>query len=255
MSVALAGVRSTDRVPVVAFVGNALCFPRDLLRLVSLDLPGFQVRRCQSLDEVPRLDALDRRAIAALVLEEGYADRLAEDRERIQQVAPHAHLALAYRDQDLAVRLLRSLSRRPQLGGLSLLPMRMQYDAWRSVLLLLIHGEAYLPRDVVAAALLPMARGGLDRPAPRAAPNDPAMGLTGREVEVLRLVSQGKQNKSVAAELGLSEHTVKLHVHHIITKLGARNRTEATIWYLSRLGAAGAERLATADLGRPMRPN
>nr|WP_246849425.1 LuxR C-terminal-related transcriptional regulator [Rubellimicrobium arenae] len=71
----------------------------------------------------------------------------------------------------------------------------------------------------------------------------PAANLTDRELQVLELVSRGKQNKSVAAELGLSEHTVKLHMHHIISKLGARNRTEVTVWYLSRFGShAGRSR-------------
>ena len=38
-----------------------------------------------------------------------------------------------------------------------------------------------------------------------------------------------------AKPFGLSDE-LKLHMHHIITKLGARNRTEATAWYLSRFG-------------------
>ncbi len=49
---------------------------------------------------------------------------------------------------------------------------------------------------------------------------------------MLELVSHGLQNKTIAAELSLSEHTVKLHMHHIIGKLGVRNRTEATVWFM-----------------------
>jgi DNA-binding NarL/FixJ family response regulator len=51
---------------------------------------------------------------------------------------------------------------------------------------------------------------------------------------VLPLVAQGKQNKVIAEELAMSEHTVKLHVHHIIGKLGVRNRTEVARYYLSQ---------------------
>ena len=51
--------------------------------------------------------------------------------------------------------------------------------------------------------------------------------LTPREVEVLRLVALGKGNKEVAAQLKLSEHTVKFHVSSVLAKLGARSRTEA----------------------------
>jgi len=51
--------------------------------------------------------------------------------------------------------------------------------------------------------------------------------LTAREVEVLRLVALGQGNKEVAAQLNVSEHTVKFHVSSVLAKLGARSRTEA----------------------------
>jgi DNA-binding NarL/FixJ family response regulator len=51
--------------------------------------------------------------------------------------------------------------------------------------------------------------------------------LTPREVEVLRLLGQGQQNKEIAAKLVISERTVKFHVSSIMGKLGAGNRTEA----------------------------
>lgn len=51
--------------------------------------------------------------------------------------------------------------------------------------------------------------------------------LTSRELEVLRLMAQGQQNKEIAADLVISERTVKFHVSSILGKLGAGNRTEA----------------------------
>lgn len=53
-------------------------------------------------------------------------------------------------------------------------------------------------------------------------------GLTGREVEVLRLVASGMTNRAIAAELFLSEKTVARHVSNIFTKLGVGTRSAAT---------------------------
>lgn len=55
----------------------------------------------------------------------------------------------------------------------------------------------------------------------------PVESLTPREMEVLRLLGQGLQNKEIGAELVISERTVKFHVSSIMGKLGAGNRTEA----------------------------
>jgi DNA-binding NarL/FixJ family response regulator len=58
--------------------------------------------------------------------------------------------------------------------------------------------------------------------------------LTGREVEVLRHVAGGKANKSVAAQLNITEETVKAHMRSILAKLGANDRTHAAIIALKR---------------------
>jgi DNA-binding NarL/FixJ family response regulator len=54
-------------------------------------------------------------------------------------------------------------------------------------------------------------------------------GLTGREEEVLSLVSAGLTNAAVAARLDISEKTVKNHLNSVFAKLGVRTRTEAVI--------------------------
>ncbi len=51
--------------------------------------------------------------------------------------------------------------------------------------------------------------------------------LTPRELEVLRLIADGRSNRAIAAALLLGEGTVKYHVKNILRKLGARSRTEA----------------------------
>jgi DNA-binding CsgD family transcriptional regulator len=63
--------------------------------------------------------------------------------------------------------------------------------------------------------------------------------LTRRELDVLRLMARGKTNSAVAAELVISEGTVKFHVNNILRKLKAGNRAEAASMYLRLTGGRG----------------
>ena len=58
------------------------------------------------------------------------------------------------------------------------------------------------------------------------APRDPFDALSARERAVASLVQRGLRNKEVASELGLTEGTVKVHLHKVFDKLGIRGRTE-----------------------------
>ena len=58
--------------------------------------------------------------------------------------------------------------------------------------------------------------------------------LTKRELDVLQHVSLGGRSREIAAELEVSEATVKAHLHNIYRKLGVDNRAAATRWYVER---------------------
>jgi DNA-binding NarL/FixJ family response regulator len=58
--------------------------------------------------------------------------------------------------------------------------------------------------------------------------------LTPREIDVLRLVAAGNPNKEIAAQLSLTEETVKSHIRNILAKLGANDRTHAVTTALKR---------------------
>jgi DNA-binding NarL/FixJ family response regulator len=65
---------------------------------------------------------------------------------------------------------------------------------------------------------------GISRPG-----KDSASGLTRRERQVYELLKDGRTNREIAEALWISETTAKVHVHHILEKLGARSRTEAAL--------------------------
>ena len=79
---------------------------------------------------------------------------------------------------------------------------------------------------------------------PSVSPAD--LGLSGKQVEVLALLMQGKSNKAICRLLDLAEPTVKNHVTAILKALGVSNRTEAVL-AASALGWEFSGRRAGAD--------
>ncbi len=82
----------------------------------------------------------------------------------------------------------------------------------------------------------------LEHPAPAEGRDDRVVFeglLTRRELDVLRLLAEGKANKAIASELVISDGTVKFHVNSILRKLHAANRAEAVSTYLRLLGMRG----------------
>lgn len=80
------------------------------------------------------------------------------------------------------------------------------------------HGDSYLPSGVAS----------------KLAGRVSGAELTGRELEVLRLLALGKSNKEVGSGLRVTESTVKVHVNNILRKLNASGRTEAVTLALRR---------------------
>jgi two-component system nitrate/nitrite response regulator NarL len=89
-----------------------------------------------------------------------------------------------------------------------------------------LHNGLVVIEPAVAESLLPAASHSLDAP---------LEALTAREMEVLQLVAEGLPNKTIAARLNITDHTVKFHVNAIMGKLGVQSRTEAVV-RATRLG-------------------
>jgi DNA-binding NarL/FixJ family response regulator len=99
----------------------------------------------------------------------------------------------------------------------------------------------YLVKDMVVADILNVVRTvhggrrGIPPPvAARLAEHTPRIPLTPREIEVLSMVAQGLSNAEVAARIGRTEGTAKVHLKNILQKLSATDRTEAVTTALKR---------------------
>ena len=106
-----------------------------------------------------------------------------------------------------------------QLGAAGYIPKSASADVMISALRLILAGGVYLPPTLLDAPTR--------SPGPQRGDNSEM--LTPRQKEVLALLAEGKSNKAIATELGLSPGTVKVHMTRIFKSLGVSNRTEAVI--------------------------
>lgn len=128
--------------------------------------------------------------------------------------------------------LMRSLI---DLGVLGFIPKAYSPDVMLSAIRLVLAGGIYIPPLLLANA---QAHGWQPVDASTTAPQgfDSARSLDGlrtllteRQIDVMRLLSQGKPNKLIARDLGISEGTVKIHLAAIFRALNVRNRVEAVV--------------------------
>ena len=115
-------------------------------------------------------------------------------------------------------------------GAAGYLPKTLPGDRLGAAVRAVAGGGLYLPRE--AEGLAGRAWGGMN---PAAADQLSELGLTDRQIDVLKLVMRGLPNKLIGRQLQLAEGTVKVHVSAVLRALGARNRTQAVL-AANRLG-------------------
>ena len=123
-----------------------------------------------------------------------------------------------------------SVVRALDLGALGFIPKSGQREVMVSALQLVFAGGIYIPPEILARDEPSARQPDEKQPAanrPSVSPAD--LGLTGRQVDVLSLMMQGKSNKAICRVLNLAEPTVKNHVTAILKALDVSNRTEAVI--------------------------
>jgi len=97
----------------------------------------------------------------------------------------------------------------------------------REALRLVLAGGKYLPPQLLAPAAAGATRS--SRAKRHAIQDVDSLGLTERQIAVLRLIAKGAPNKVICRELGLAERTVKAHVTAVLRALKVSSRTQAAI--------------------------
>lgn len=152
-----------------------------------------------------------------------------EDTRAIKEEFPHIIVLVltAFDDPDF---LLEAFGAGSDGYVLKYLTREQLINAIRRV----ISGETPLNQELAAELIVSL--GGeaeQERSSPPQSENrqeePPLQLLTDRELDVLRLVAQGRHNSEVAQDLGVGTGTIKVHMHHINSKLGISDRTQAVV--------------------------
>jgi DNA-binding NarL/FixJ family response regulator len=190
--------------------------------------------RILSVDDHPLL----RQGIAAIIESQG-------DMTLVSQASTGSEAIQQFRSHQPDVTLMDL--RLPDLSGIDvMIAIRTEFPEARIIMLTTFEGDVEIQRALEAGA-----RGYLTKNTPphelvqvirqvhagkkRVPPEIAAQlaehmsddSLTGREVEVLQHVAGGNRNRDIAEILNISEETVKVHIKHIMDKLGAKDRTQA----------------------------
>lgn len=231
-------VAADNRISVL-FVGSSLHYSTETLNSVQFEF-GVSAFRSDAVDMYSPVEGVDFAAPRLLVVDQRLAEDLLARPDVYRQVARDGCIAFAYRREDAARNFLRRWNRTDH-GDIGFLPTNVPVEVWRSTLRLLLHHQLYVPAALMQVAqsatpILPTCLSDV-KVSPRENPRQSVFHrLTKREKQVLKLVAQGESNKAVAGHLGITEHTVKLHMHNLVNKIGVPNRTAAASFYFEVSG-------------------
>jgi DNA-binding NarL/FixJ family response regulator len=207
---------------------------RDAMRGVLKELEGGAIvleaaSARQAMDLIPQHPDL-----ALILLDLQLPDRDGiEAMGELRELYPAISVVMlsAFNDRDNVVKALDN-------GALGFIPKTDSREILLGALRLILAGGIYIPPEILT--LGPAMTAASDGATAAKRPSPAELGLTARQVDVLALMMEGKNNKLICRALELAEPTVKNHVSAILKALGVTNRTEAV--------------LAVAALGWELRP-
>ena len=230
--------------PVIIFVGSCVIFTDRLMQLVEAEFQGINVLRLDGLQHLNELPEERHSTVRLIVVDETIANNRNGELGVTAKTFSTTTVGLAYLSAESAKRILAGPA--GPIVRMRCLPMQAPIDAWLAALHLLLLGQHFVPCEVLATAQdnLPDPEQSETNIITGSCPPEPGelemhkaaviAKLTKRENQIMDFIAKGERNKAIARVLGLSEHTVKLHVHHIFGKIGVNNRTSAARWYLSK---------------------
>ncbi|MBO5039168.1 MAG: response regulator transcription factor [Alphaproteobacteria bacterium] len=139
----------------------------------------------------------------------------AEVINKIKNIAPNTKIVAISSSEDT-----RNIKKILSLGVKGYIPKRSDSNILSGALKLILDGGTYIPPA--------MLDNGIDYSAYSSA-SPLKKNLTNRQSQVLDLIAQGKSNKQIAYDMGVSEATVKLHINALLRSLKVNNRTQAVI--------------------------
>ncbi|WP_170295121.1 response regulator transcription factor [Paracoccus aestuariivivens] len=201
------------------FVGNHCNFSGCLITTTIQELGGITSAAMTSFHDFRSMIEATRANPGAVVLDEPTMRGLSDSDRSFLLGLNGSSLGVAFSSLEFGMACHADPTLRHR--STSIFPLNVRLDVWLSIIKLIVHGGNYVCPEVITPRLVEE----------RAEPAADDTGLTQRQMDVLRLVADGQSNKRIADALGLSIHTVKLHLHNGSQRLGARNRTEAAMRY------------------------
>jgi DNA-binding NarL/FixJ family response regulator len=235
----------TRKRPVILLVEPQVLMRSCLARVIQREFTRFEVMEKASPNDLAGISGADVRLVA-LALDDMACSGPWAQLDTISNVFPKAQLAVFSSRDDHA-----SAFSILQRGVRGFFPTSITIDVALAGLRLVLAGGTYCPPIITAdrnrdglhdvAELQNQADLSIEQTTTTV--HRPQMGsiahnLTQREESVVEELQLGRPNKVIAVNLGLSENTVKMHVQHIMRKLGARTRTEAVFIWNGRLSEA-----------------
>jgi DNA-binding NarL/FixJ family response regulator len=211
-----------------------------ILSILRRELTGFEIMEMATTGSLDCASGRDVRLVVLSTGDKSLVDSsFADDLAILDDCCPNASIALLSNRDDEAT-ALAAMHR----GVRGFFPTSIPVEVAVAGLRLVLAGGVYRPLPIVGHNSTPgheqLSPGGMTSryiatDAAKDAPEKNLIDFTPREQHVLAELNLGLPNKLIAAKLKLSENTVKMHIHHIMRKCAARNRTEAILRWNGQL--------------------